>query len=478
MSDSTAKTVKKRRRFNLNSVEELKDLAKKLAAPIEAIEDVSGLAEQVRVYGLTIPNSLAINPMEGADADSCGRPTNLTFRRYRRFASGGAGLIWSEAIAVVPQGRANPRQLLMKNENKESFKELIDNLYAAAEDYLPGHKPVTVAQLTHSGRYSRPNGIAEPLIPQRDPYRDGLCLQEKPDANVPKRIRPDRPVLTDEYLDKLIESYVEAARLAFEIGFDAVDIKSCHGYLLSELFTCHNRQGKYGGSFENRSRFLLDTIDRIHSELGENKAVTCRLGIYDAIPYPYGWGVNKDDYTKPDLTEPKKLLGLLKNRGVEMVNITLGNPYFSPHISRPFNEPIAGAYESPEHPLKGVSRLIELTGEIQKEYPQMVVVGTGYSWLRTLMANVGAAVKDAGKATLIGAGRMAFAYPDFAGDIINKGKMDAGKVCAACSGCTQIMRDGGTTGCVVRDNEVYGPVYRAGRLAAAVANGTKTTEKI
>ncbi|MFH1882094.1 MAG: FAD-dependent oxidoreductase, partial [Planctomycetota bacterium] len=297
-----------------------------------------------------------------------------------------------------------------------------------------------------------------------DPYRDALVPQQKPNPNIKSKIPDDWPIVTDDYLDELQDAYVEAARMAFEVGFDAVDIKSCHGYLINELFACRNRAGKYGGPFENRTRFVLEVIDKIHNELGEDKPITTRLGIYDAIPYPYGWGVDKDDYTKPDLTEPKKLIGLLRQRGVNLINITVANPYYNPHVGRPFNETIVGGYEEPEHPLVGVSRLVNLTGEIQKEFPGIAIVGTGYSWLRTLFANVAAASKASGMATLVGAGRMAFAYPDFVKDIITKGRMYPEKVCVSCSACTQIMRDGGTTGCVVRDNEVYGPIFEHGRM--------------
>jgi len=450
----------------LSSVEDLKNLSRELGVSVDAIEDVSILARSVEFAGLTIPNSLAVHPMEGCDGDALGRPDKLTFRRYERFAAGGAGLIWAEAIAVVQEARANPRQLWLHQGSKEAFAAMVRRAREkAAEANGAGHRPVMIAQLTHSGRYSKPGPAPKPIIPERDPYRDPMAPQPKPDTNRKSRIAEDWPIVTDEYLDQLQDAYVEAARIAFEVGFDAVDIKSCHGYLINELHACHNRPGKYGGPFENRTRFMLEVIDRIHRELGDKALIVTRMGIYDAIPYPYGWGVDKSDYTKPDLTEPKKLIGLLRQRGVKLINITIANPYYNPHVGRPFNEPIVGGYSEPEHPLVGVARLVKLTGEIQKEFPDIALVGTGYSWLRTLFANVGAANKTNGLVTLIGAGRMGFAYPDFARDIIRDGRMHPEKVCVGCSACTQIMRDNGRTGCVVRDNEVYGPIFRHGRMS-------------
>ena len=286
----------------------------------------------------------------------------------------------------------------------------------------------------------------------------------RPDLNLPSALSADYPTVTDAYLDALQDAYVAAARTAFEVGFDAVDIKSCHGYLINELLACRQREGRYGGSFDNRTRFLLEVIDRIHGTLGNDKPVFVRLGIYDAIPFPYGWGVSEHDYATPDLTEPKKLIALLRQRGVRMINVTIANPYYNPHFGRPFNEPVVGGYASPEHPLQGVSRLIRLTGEVQQAFDDVAIVGTGYSWLRTVMPHVAAAAKAAGKAKVIGAGRLAFAYPDFARDIVHKGRLDPEKVCVGCSACTQIMRDGGKAGCVVRDNAVYGPIFRRGRM--------------
>jgi 2,4-dienoyl-CoA reductase (NADPH2) len=452
--------------FRLHDIGDLQQLNKQLGTNVEAIEDISILSEPVKVGKLVIPNSLAVHPMEGCDGDSQGRPGKLTLRRYERFAAGGAGLIWAEATAVVPEGRANPRQLWIHEKSRESFAAMVKLMRrATAESMGPDHRPVIVLQLTHSGRYSKPEGTAHPIIAQRDPYRDPLAPQPKPDPNRKTRIPDDWPLVTDDYLDKLQDAYVEAARIAFEVGFDAVDIKSCHGYLINELFGCRGRKGKYGGSFENRTRFPLEVIDKIHNELGEDTVVTMRLGIYDAIPYPFGWAIDEKDYTKPDLTEPKKLIELLRKRGIKLINVTIANPYYNPHVGRPFNEPIVGGYEEPEHPLVGVERLVNLTGEIQKQFPDITMVGTGYSWLRILFSNVAAANKSRGLTTLIGAGRMAFAYPDFAKDIINDGRMYPEKVCVSCSACTQIMRDGGMTGCVVRDNEVYGRIFKHGRMS-------------
>lgn len=440
-------------RFDLKSLADLRQLADHWHVEVDGDDDLSPFAQPVQAGALRAPNAIAIHPMEGCDGDSEGRPAELTIRRYDRFASGGAGLIWVEAIAVVPEGRANPRQLWIHDGSVASLQAMLVRMRdLAAQKFGAAHRPLLVAQLTHSGRYSRPVAGPEPIITQRDPNRDARS-----------KIAPDFPLATDDYLDSLPDKFVQAAKRAFDIGFDAVDIKACHGYLINELFGSHTRPGRYGGSFENRTRLFLDIIDRIHRDLGSDAPVVTRLGVYDAIPHPYGWGVDAHDFTVPDLREPLQLIGELARRNMPIINVTAANPYYNPHYGRPYNKPAAGMYESPEHPIVGVHRLLSLSAQVQRAYPQTAIVATGFSWLQTLMPHVMAAALRKRNATFVGAGRMAFAYPDFPADILAAGRMDPAKVCIACSACTQIMRDGGTTGCPVRDGAVYGPIFRQGK---------------
>ncbi len=268
MSAQTA-TQPRQWEFQLSTIEDLKNLSHRLGVNVEATEDVSILAQPVTFGGLTIPNSLSVHAMEGCDGDALGRPSKLTVRRYERFGAGGAGLLWAEAIAIVPEARANPRQLWLHEGSKDAFAAMVKRARTkAAEANGKNHRPIMVCQLTHSGRYSKPDGTARPIIGQRDPYRDCLVPQWPPRLDGKSKLPDDYPLATDEYLDKLQDAYVEAARIAFEIGFDAVDIKACHGYLINELLACHNRPGKYGGSFENRTRLLVETVERSSQRTG------------------------------------------------------------------------------------------------------------------------------------------------------------------------------------------------------------------
>ncbi|MBN1401806.1 MAG: NADH:flavin oxidoreductase [Anaerolineae bacterium] len=441
-------------RFRFRSLQELLDRALQLGVELPCQMDLRPLAQQVRVGRKATPNALAIHPMEGCDGTAEGRPDDLTIRRYLRFARGGAGLLWFEATAIVPEGRANPRQLLLAPETAAAFQEmrtatLAEGRAANGEAY----QPFTVLQLTHSGRYSRPTDRPAPILAHHDGVLDqamGIAL--------------DHPLISDEALDLLKERYVQAAYLAQACGFDGVDFKSCHRYLMSELLAAHTRPGRYGGTFGNRTRLLLDVVRQVRAELPELE-ITIRLNVYDGHPYPWGWGVSRDDPGRPDLTEPLRLIGLLREAGVALINVTAGNPYFTPHINRPFDQNVAGAPLPEEHPLIGVGRLLDLARQVKQAFPDLVVVGTGYSWLRHYLGPIAAGVIAQGWADLVGLGRGAFAYPDYARDLLTKGEMDRRATCITCSRCTQIMRDHGRTGCVLFDRQVYGPIYEEGRAA-------------
>ncbi|HWQ61652.1 MAG TPA: flavin oxidoreductase/NADH oxidase [Negativicutes bacterium] len=420
-------------------------------------------AEPLKIGDKTVPNRLAVHPMEGCDGTVDGRPDELTFRRYERFARGGAGLLWFEATAVVPEGRAAPRQLLLNEATMPSLAALLTrSLAAASEAHGAAHRPYTVLQLTHSGRYSRPYGTPAAIIAANNPYLDS-------------RLTPDHRIIGDAALEMLEDKYADAAELAATAGFDAVDVKCCHRYLINELHSAHTREGRYGGSFENRTRFIGNIVDKIKARVGDRLAIAVRMNAYDAIPYPYGWGVDKLDHNTPDFSEPQRLARILRDKGVKLINVTVGNPYYNPHVNRPYD---SGTYTPPTHPLENVAVLLAADRAIQEAVPEVAVIGTGFSWLRQLGADVAAGCIGQGWFKLAGFGRQAFAYPDFAADLLATGRMDPQKVCVACGLCAMILRDGGTTGCVVRDAAVYGPVFKAGREGKPPVDGSRVSEHV
>jgi len=465
--------------FKYKTREALLADARQLGLDLHLSEDLSPLLRPITVGGRKVGNRLAIQPMEGCDAELDGSPGELTFRRFRRFGAGGAKLIWGEACAVVPEGRANPRQLVINGENRRDLERLLQATRAAHVESMGTCDDLLVGlQLTHSGRYS----FARPILAQNDPLLDPRTVLEKTTGAT---AGPDAPLISDAELDRLQDRYALAATLAHEIGFDFVDIKQCHRYLLNELLGAQTRPGKYGGSFENRTRFIRNVVGRIREE-SQGLMVATRLNVFDGLPYTKGvdgrgtaypftvplrsvWGTKADDPTQPDLAEPLALIGMLSDLGVVLVNVSIGNPYASPHLLRPFEYPPPDGYETPEHPLIGVDRHFRLTAAIQAAFPLQAVVGSGYSWLQAFAFEAGAANVRDGRTTLVGIGRGALTQPDFARRLEHGEPLDRKRLCRTFSYCTALMRSKHNamgqfaTGCPPFDKEVYGPIWDEAR---------------
>jgi len=443
-------------RFRFKDRGALEEKIAEMGLDIPLSDDISILFSPIAIAGRTLPNRFLIHPMEGADAEPDGGPSELTFRRYRRFAAGGASVIWFEAAAVVEAGRGNPRQLLISPRTADGFKRLVEaTRREAAETCGPGHSPLLVLQLTHAGRFAKPYGRPQPVISQRSPTLDGLL-----------QLPADHRLMTDDELESARDAFIAAAGIAREAGFDAVDIKACHGYLVSELLAAFTRtQSRYGGSFENRTRFLLETAAGILAQI-PGIEITSRLNIFDALPFPHGFGVNRDDSGTPDLSEPIELAGKLARAGLRLLSVSCGIPAYRPHFGRPCDKPMIGQSPPDEHPLASVARMVRLTGEMQRAHPALPVVGTGYSWLRQFFPPAAAAAVETGKATLVGLGRGAIAYPDWVSDLAEQGILNPRRVCIACSKCSEMLRWGGRVGCAVRDAELYAEEYKKARTSA------------
>ncbi|MBQ2392419.1 MAG: flavin oxidoreductase/NADH oxidase, partial [Clostridia bacterium] len=406
------------------SLEEFSNQNKDLGTVLPFSQDTGVLKTPLSIGGKEIPNRLACQAMEGCDGTADGSPDVLTKRRYERFAKGGAGIVWFEATAVMEEGRANPRQLYITENNLDNFKKQVEEIKETALKNN-GYEPIVIMQATHSGRYSKPNGIPAPLIA----YNNPIFEKDNP-------ISADR-IVTDEYLDRVGEALVNGSILAEKAGFDGVDIKCCHRYLNSELLSAYNRNGRYGGSLENRTRLLRESIKGAIETCSKDFIVSSRINVYDGFPYPNGFGVVNDGSLDFDPAEPDWLIKELYKYGVRLLNITMGNPYFNPHVNRPF---AMGGYESPEHPLEGVARVLNGTAKLKELNPEMKIICSAVSFLGVVAPNVVSAYIQNGGFDFAGFGRTIFAYPDFANDILKNGGMDKNKICICCSKCTEIMR--------------------------------------
>lgn len=432
-------------RFHYKSLEEVKQKASELGLTLPFAENTKILAEPLKVRNITFPNRLGIAPMEGADSTPEGAPSDYTVRRYVNEAIGGSSVIWFEAISIVEEGRSSKTQLLLNQDTLEEFKKMTAAVKEAGMK-ANGFAPYLIMQANHSGRYSNPGNTPAPMIAYRHPILEQY------------RAADDSCIVSDDYLKSLEEKFGEAAVLAKKAGFDAIDIKSCHGYLLAELASAYERPGIYGGSFENRFRLLKNGIRAAKVVEDDRFMVTARIGIYDGYPYPYGFGVNPESGETPDYTEPIRLVRELHDElGLDMVDLTMGNPYATTHVTRPFD---FGKYAPEEHPFVGLHRMIYGIGEVKKAVPEMTIWASAPTYLRAYADLFTAGAVEQGLCDGMLFGRMAFADPDFANEIVRNGRIDPNRVCLTCGKCGDLIRAHKPTGCVIRDSKTFMPFYK------------------
>lgn len=424
--------------FRYASLNEIQAKKEALGVDFPMSERVDALFTPLQIGHVRAENRIAFQPMEGTDGTLQGAPDELTCRRYLRFAKGGPGLIWYEAVATVPEGRASAHQLMVHKDNIDATKRLLDQVRETSMKEH-GYAPVIIMQATNSGRYSKPQGFPEPLIAYNCPPLEDTPLDKS-------------RILSDDTLRRYEEAFGEAARFAQAAGFDGMDVKCCHRYLACELLSAYTREGEYGGSYENRTRFLKNAYRAAKSAITGDMFLTSRLNAYDGFPYPYGFGVNEGSL-EPDMTEAIRLIGELKDEfDIPMINITMGNPYKNPHVNRPYDK---GNYVPPEHPFEGLARVMKGVGEIQHALPDLPVLGSAFSYLRQFSPNLAAGMVEGGHCAMAGFGRMAFAHPEFVRELRENGEMNAKQSCVTCGGCAVLLRGGTPAGCIIRDREVY-----------------------
>jgi len=413
--------------------------------------------------GRKIGNRFCVHPMEGWDGTTDGNPTDLVFRRWKNFGLSGAKLIWGgEAFAVRPEGRANPNQLMILDHTMAKVEDLRKALVDEHISHFGDAGDLFVGiQLTHSGRFCRPNEKSklEPKIVYHHPLLDKIF-------NLPD----DYPVMTDAEIGDLISDYISAAKRAQEIGFDFVDIKHCHGYLGHEFLSAVTRPGKYGGSFENRTRFMREIVKGIQNEC-PGLVIGVRISTFDMPPfrsnennvgymleyrdengrYPYAFGGDPEELGKLKLDEPIELMKMMENIGVELVNFSAASPYYNPHLTRPAFYPPSDGYLPPEDPIVGVARHIEVGAALKTEAPNLACVGSAYSYLQEYIPNVAQAVVRSNMIDFVGLGRSTLSYPEFPADILKGNVLKRNKICRTFSDCTTAPRKGMVSGCYPLD---------------------------
>ena len=460
---------------SLKSVARFKEHLRTLSVDIPCDDEIvvgqpSPLRQMLVKGNFSIGNRIAVQPMEGWDGLADGSPSEHTFRRWQRFGRSGGKLIWGgEAVAVSQEGRANPNQLLADEHTCASLEKLRTVLVEEHRHVTGSDKGLLIGlQLTHSGRFSRPNsqqGIV-PRILYHHPLLDGRL-----------RLAADYPILSDAEIERIIEDFHRSAKLAWRAGFDFVDIKHCHGYLGHEFLSAHTRGGKYGGSFENRTRFLREVVEGVRS-LAPGLAVGVRLSAFDTVPFrpdpelstngkpgpgiaeipsgmiPYRWGfgLNPSNPAQEDLSETILFLSVLEKLDIKLVNLTAGSPYYNPHIQRPALFPPSDGYRPPEDPLIGVARQMEMTRRLKQRFPKLIFVGSAYSYLQDYLPHVAQAAVREGWVDMVGLGRMVLSYPELLWDASEGHSIDHRRICRTFSDCTTAPRNGLPSGCYPLDN--------------------------
>jgi NADPH2 dehydrogenase len=446
--------------------------------------DGSPMALPLSIGDFTVGNRWCVHPMEGWDGAADGKPSEHTLRRWRNFGLSGCKLIWGgEAFAVQQDGRANPNQLYYRPENETGIDELLQTLISAHEKRFGPNSSrdlLVGLQLTHSGRYSRPNNkaTAEPRIVYHHPLLDRR-VGISPDD--------DSRVWTDGDIRKLIDQYVVAAKMADRLGFQFVDVKSCHGYLGHEFLSAFTRPGPYGGDFEGRTKFVRDIISGIRAECPK-LMIGVRLSLYDFPPfrpdparstpgklgpgipedwaadYP-GFGCRRDNPLEIDLTEPIRLIETLhRDHGVALFNLSAGSPYYNPHMQRPAFYPPSDGYQPPEDPIVGCVRQIQAVRQIKQRLPKVPVVGTAYTYFQEYLPHVAQAVVRAGWVDSVGIGRLVLSDWELPVKTLEGTDHRADKkLCRTFSDCTTAPRNGLISGCYPLD-EHYKDLPEAERL--------------
>lgn len=446
---------------------------------MDLVDDLRGadgpLGSEATIFGKTVANRWAIHPMEGWDGEASGGPSDHTLRRWRHFGKSGAGLIWGgEAFAVAEEGRANPRQLYLNPgiDVPAALSDLRSAILKGREEAGVLEEPCAIGlQLTHSGRFSRPTASGPAA---RAAYRHPLLDPRS-------RLDESGRVLTDGELEGIGEQFVAAARLASAAGFDFVDVKCCHGYLLHELLGAHMREGPYGGSFENRTRLFRRIVEAVRAECPDLD-IGCRVSIVDLVPfvpseegpgrpeehsgllpYTYGFGIDADDPTRPDFHEPARFLELLRDLSISAVNLTVGSPYYNPHIQRPAAYPPSDGYQPPEDPLHGVAFQLDAVRRCKAAAPDLQMVGSGYTYLQEWLPHVAEFEVEQGHVDFVGLGRMVLSYPELPADALARRPFDRKKFCRTFSDCTTAPRNGMLSGCFPLD-DYYRALPEAQRL--------------
>jgi 2,4-dienoyl-CoA reductase-like NADH-dependent reductase (Old Yellow Enzyme family) len=389
------------------------------------------LFEPLAIREKTMPNRFFAQAMEGNDGENSGQPSERTVNRYIELAKGGWGAVQIEATSVAETSLARVNGMIINRRNLDSIKRLVDAFRKNNDGSL------LFIQITHSGERSGPFSERVTLTPgDRGDMPDGP-------RNAGARF------LSGDEIEKIKDRFIEAALLAEEAGLDGIDLKLCHGYFGAEMLRPSNtRDDKWGGSFENRTRFLREAITAIKSGLRSRDFILgSRFPAFEGIRG--GCGSAGPDEIVEDLSESLELVRVMDSLGMDFVNVSAGIPALTGAITRPTE---ISKYLVLHH-LRYTRAVKEL---VAKEKRSLKVIGSAYSTYKEAAPVTMEEMLSKGYVDACGFGRQIFADP------FTPKKLSSGEKvnwCILCSGCSKLMAAQVNDGCIVY-NDYYKEVNK------------------
>lgn len=386
---------------------------------------VEKLCTPISIGKKRAPNRIVNQPMECNDGDDRGNPTERTYERYRRLAEGGAGVIVVESLTISSESRARKNQLRISEETARGLKTLVREMREQND------RSIILFQLNHSGRHS---GAAFSKVVSLYPSED-----------------PTIHLLTEEEIEEIGRRFVESALVAKEVGADGIDFKHCHGYFCGEMMRPANTRGdRFGGSFENRTRFFRETFKEMRKRIGDDSfLIGLRFSVYEGIPG--GFGTSGPEEVIEELHEPLLFAQMAEEAGVDYLNVSAGIPAITHEIVRPTRSFPEGVYRH-----FGWAKAV-------KARVRIPVIGSGYSYLRdgendlkepnpakkSFLYWAEKNLRD-GNVDLVGIGRQSLADPLFAKKVLGA-EFDRINYCKVCGGCSVLLRSQREVGCTLYD---------------------------
>jgi 2,4-dienoyl-CoA reductase-like NADH-dependent reductase (Old Yellow Enzyme family) len=384
------------------------------------------LAAPVRIGSRSAPNRIVNHPMECNDADTAGNPTDLTLQRYLKLAEGGAGIINVESMTVSALSRARKNQLQITEKNAEHLAHLVKEMKAINPDSL------IIFQINHSGNVSGDFSEVVSYYPTYYPLGS-----------------PKVRILMDEDIEEIKGWFVQAAVIAHQAGADGIDFKQCHGYLGGQLLRPANtKAGRYGGSFQNRTRFFRETAQEMKAAINDKEfLLSTRISVYEGIPG--GFGTAGPNEVAEDLSEPLAFCRMIEEAGFHFINVSGGIPVMTAETTRPTKNYPAGIYRQ-----FGWAKAVR--GAVR-----IPLIGSAYSYLKngknrlpgddtekkSLLYWAEKNIRD-DKVDMVGIGRQSLADPLFAKKVL-AGEEDKINFCTTCGGCSNLLRSQARVGCAV-----------------------------